>query len=454
MTDEFWDPEIETMTAADLRRLEAERLVGQVAYVYRASAFYREVLDRAGIDPAGVTSHEVLAAVPLTEKADLADGQRQGELIGPHQAAEAKDIVRVVATGGTTSRPFRLAWTRDDIDDYSEMGARALWTLGCRPDDLVVNCFNYRLYAGGVMDHMSFERLGATVLPYGVGESRALLDLLAELGPGLSLYATPSYAVRLADVAAAAGIAPAALGVAKGFFSGEAGLRLPGYRARIEETWRLAAGDLYGLAEVGAQSGECRRRAGFHYGGGGLVLAELIDPASGDVKRMADDETGELVFTPLRRRASPVLRLRSHDIVRVFTAPCACGRTGFRFETLGRSDDMVVVKGVNVFPLAVQQTLTEMRPRLTGEFQLVLDRPPPIDYPPRLRAEVAADVPPAAHDDLIAEIGDLISRRHGFSTSVELVAAGSIPSTHKTRRVVRDDAAADTAQGGDDGDQT
>ncbi|TAM98414.1 MAG: phenylacetate--CoA ligase family protein [Rhizobiaceae bacterium] len=425
------------MTAGELRRYEAPILAAQVEYLYAYSNYYRCVLDNAGIRPHEITCHEALEMVPFTEKKDLAQAQREGLLIGPHQCAPMDKIVRLVGTGGTSGKPMRIAWTREDVHAYSEMGARALWILGCRPGDLVVNCFNYSIYAGGVMDHMAFEHLGAAVLAYGVGNSRALLDLLADLPGDKCLYSTPSYAVRLAGIASEAGMEPRTLNVRKGVFSGEAGLQVPGYRQKIEKTWGMAAGDLYGVAELGCQSAECEHRNGMHFCGQGYVIAELIDPDSGAVKKMKDGETGELVFTSIRRQASPLLRLRSHDFVAVETSRCACGRTGFRFHTRGRSDDMFVVKGVNIFPTSIQEVLHELHPRLTGEFQVALDTPPPFDYAPRLLVEVSPGVPSSQHAALIRETEAVIRTKAAFAALVELVPQGTIASEHKTRRVLR-----------------
>ena len=382
MDRRYWDEYIETMPPAELKRLEAPLIAEQIAYVYATSAYYRRKFDEAGVQPDNVTCAEALEAVPFTEKSDITSAQREGALFGPHQCAPFEYIVRIVGTGGTSGQPTRIGWTRSDTDLYNKMGARALWANGCRPGDFVVNCFNYSLYAGGVMDHMAFETLGAGVLPYGVGRSERLLDLLSDLPaagiPGsYTLYATPSYAIRLHEIAGERGLDLKNLNVRKGIFSGEPGLQVPGYRAKIEEAWGLVARDLYGAAEVGAQSGECEHRCGLHYGGGGLVVAELIDPETGAVKRMEPDATGELVFTTLKRRACPLIRLRTHDTVRVFTDPCACGRTSFRFQVLGRSDDMFIVKGMNVFPLSVQESLLPMRPEVSGEFFIVLDSAPP-----------------------------------------------------------------------------
>ena len=437
MNDICWSGELETMPAEELRRYEAPLLSRQVEYLYKNSEYYRAQFDEAGIKPQSITCQEALEQLPFTEKKDLAQTQRNGALIGPHQCAPLSDIVRLVGTGGTSGRPMRIGWTREDIHVYNEMGARALWALGCRPGDLVVNCFNYSLYAGGVMDHKSFEHLGATVLAYGVGKSQELLELLADIPGDKCLYSTPSYALRLADVAAMAGMNPLDLKLRKGFFSGEAGLQVPGYRQKIERIWGMSTHDLYGIAELGCQSAECAHHDGMHFCGQGYVIAELIDPDTGAVKPMRDGESGELVYTAIKRQASPLLRLRSHDFVEVWTRPCACGRTGFRFQTKGRSDDMFVVKGVNIFPTAVQDVLHELEPRLTGEFQIALDSPPPFDYAPRLIVEVAREVPSSWHEALIADTEALVRRKAAFAVRVELVSQGSIASEHKTKRVLR-----------------
>ena len=282
-----------------LRRLEAGLLPGQMAYLYQSSPYYKAKFDAAGVAPDAIRDVADLARLPFTEKAEFAAAQRAGSLNGPHQCAPFEDIVRIVGTGGTTGQPLRMGMTRDDIADYNEMGARALWTAGCRTGDLVVSCVNYSIYAGGVTDHMTFETLGAAILPYGVGNSQRLLGMLADMDADLALYATPSYAIRLAEAAGADGVDPAALGLAKGFFSGEAGLQIPGYRERIEQLWSMTAHDMYGTSEAGEQSAECAARGGLHFTSGGVVAAELIEPASGDVIAMSDEAVGELVYTSL-----------------------------------------------------------------------------------------------------------------------------------------------------------
>ncbi len=437
MTRRYWNEDVETMAEAAIARLEAERLTAQLAYMAAASDFFRAKFDEAGLAPEAVKGRDELARLPFMEKRELAATQADGSLIGANLCARLDEVVRIQATGGTTGQPLRIAFTRQDVADYSEMGARALWTAGCRPGEIVFECMNYSLYAGGVSDHMCFETLGAATLPYGVGQSKRLLHMMAAMRDPLAIWATPSYAVRLLEVAAEEGLSPAEIGLAKGYFSGEAGLQVPGYRARIEEAWGLTAADVYGVGELGLHCGECEFGTGFHYASTGFVLTELIDPETAEPLTFEEGAVGEFVYTSLRRGACPVLRLRSHDLIRVFTEPCRCGRTSFRFTVLGRSDDMFIVKGVNVFPLAVQAALTGLQPRLTGEFRILLDRAPPIDYAPRIQVEIARDMPEAARADLVAEARAALRRDCNFTAAVEPVPQGTIASEKKTRRLYR-----------------
>jgi phenylacetate-CoA ligase len=437
VTRDIWNEEIETLTPAQLSRLESERLREQMIYVYWASPWYRALFDEAGVRPHEIRSRADLPRLPLTEKAQLADLQAGGALLGAHQCAPLERIVRIQATGGTTAQPLRIGLTRRDVEDYCEMGARALWANGCRPGDVVFECMNYSLYAGGVSDHMTFETVGAATIPYGVGQSARLLEMMRRIDADVCLWSTPSYAIRLLDVAAEAGVPTHEVRLRKGFFSGEAGMQIVELRDRIEREWGLLAADLYGTAELGMHSGECQRRAGLHFGGTGFVLVELVDPQSAEPLALAEGVVGEFVYTSIRRESCPLVRMRSHDLMQVFTEPCGCGRTSFRFTTLGRSDEMFIVKGVNVFPLGVRAVLATLRPRLTGECYVVLDRPPPIDEPPRVVAEVARDVPVGSHDALAAEAAAALARESNLTADVALVPEGSIASERKTRRLYR-----------------
>ena len=433
----FWDEEIETLSAADRSRLESERLREQIAYVYETSDHYRAKLDDAGVHPDEIRHVDDLARIPFMEKSEVAESQADGTLLGVNQCAPLDRIVRIQATGGTTGQPIRIGLTRRDIADYGEMGARALWAMGCRPGEVVFECMNYNLYSGGLSDHLTFETLGAATIPFGVGHSERLLTMMSGLAEPFGIWATPSYAVRLAEVARGMGLDPREIGLKKGYFSGEAGLQVPGYRERVEEVWGMVARDQYGTGELGLHSGECEALDGVHFGGVGFAVAELIDPETGTVLPFTDGQQGEVVYTSVRREASPLLRMRSHDVMQVFTEPCRCGRTSFRFRILGRSDDMFIVKGVNVFPLAIQTSLMTLAPRLSGEFRVDLDRPPPIDYPVPLSVEVGADVSVDGHDALAREVVERLQRDVNFTASVTLVGPGTIAGEGKTRRVIR-----------------
>jgi len=433
----IWNEEIETLTIEGLNHLESQRLQEQLPYNFASSPFYRSKFEAANVNPEKIRSREDLIRLPFMEKSELASSQLDGSLIGVNQCAALEDIVRIQATGGTTSRPMRIALTREDIANYNEMGARALWAAGCRPGDIVFECMNYNLYAGGLSDHIAFETLGATTIPFGVGNSRNLLEMMTQIDQDIAIWSTPSYAIRLTEVAEEVGINPLDVGLRKGFFSGEAGMQVPGYRERIEGTWGLESGDLYGTGELGMHCGECDERAGVHYGASGFVLTELINPDTTELVPFEDGAMGEFVYTSIRREASPLMRMRSHDLMQVFTEPCACGRTTFRFKTLGRSDDMFIVKGVNVFPLSVQATIVKGQPILTGEFQIILAQPPPIDYPPRVLVEVARNVPTNKYDEIIVETQATIARKHNFTCTVELTAQGTIATEKKTRRLIR-----------------
>lgn len=434
----YWNPEMETMAPAPRRRLEEDRLRRQLEYTSAQSPFYRRKWAEAGVDPRQVRHLEDLVRLPFTEKPELQATQETYPPLGANQCAPLTELVRMQATGGTTGRPLRMAMTRHDIAVYNEVGARAAWAAGLRPGDVLFECMNYSLYAGGVNDHMTFETVGACVAPVSVGQSRRLLEIIRDMRVPVCLYSTPSYALHLARVARGEGLNPDALGVHKGFFSGDAGLAIPGYRAQIEATWTMVARDLWGLGELGAPGAECPGAAGLHYVGQGLFVVELIDAESAEPVAVAEGAVGEPVFTTLEREAHPLVRFRTHDHVRVSVEPCACGRTGFRFQVLGRSDDMFIVRGVNVYPLAVQDIVWSFRPELTGEFQILLDEPPPITGAPRLRVECGDGVPPDRLEDLRTRLARRIRDVLVFTPGVELLPPGSLPPTErKAKRLYR-----------------
>jgi phenylacetate-CoA ligase len=369
----YFDERMETMPAAWTRRLEEELLADQVARCHDRAPFYRRKLAAAGVRPEHVNRLEDLQRLPFTTKEELRESQAAEPPFGDFACADQIDIVRVHLTSGTTGKPLLLAYTKKDVRASTQIGARAFWACGARPDDVVLHCLSYSFYTGGMSDHLAMEATGATVVPVGLGQSARLLELWPELRP-TAMLSTLTYPLYLAEAAAEEGVEPRSLGLRKLLVTGEPGGQIAATRKRTEELWGAAVGDSYGLSDVwGTLAGECEERSGLHFCGQGGTLVELVEPDSGDSVTIEPGAEGELVFTHLDREASPLLRFRSRDVAVVVGVECPCGRTGFRFRVVGRSDDMFRVRGVNVFPSAVEELLREHG---CDRFAILLERFP------------------------------------------------------------------------------
>jgi phenylacetate-CoA ligase len=412
-------------------------LQDQLAYLEASSAFYAERLR-------GVRSHVRTAAdlprVPFTTKEDLRDGQRADPPFGPHLCAPRERLVRMHVTSGTTGDPVVVGFTRADHEANSAVGGEAFRIAGMRPDDVVAHCLNYALYAGGIADHMALEASGATVVPFGTGQSRRLLELIPPLGI-TAIFGTLSFPAYVAGRARELGIEPRALGIRHIVTAGEPGAGLAAVRAEIEAAWGASVVDSFGMSDVwSTMAGACEEGAGLHLTTGDHAVLELVDPDSGDPVALEDGAEGEFVWTHLRREASPLLRYRSADLGRVWTSPCACGRTTPRIRIDGRRDDMLRVHAVNVYPQAIGAIL-EGDTRL-GRHCVVADGDPIV---PPLRVYVEA--PPGAElDGLAGELAQTLRARF----EVTRLEPGSLPAAeHKTRivhRTARGDALPDAVQ--------
>lgn len=413
---------------------EAERmcrrlLVEQLRYVRTASAFYRRKL---GDGPD--VSMEDLAALPFTTKDELRKAQAADPPFGEIRAAPQSAIIRLHVTSGTSGRPLAIGFTRADHERSCEIGAAAYFAAGIRADDTVLHCLNYALYVGGLADHLSIEHIGATMVPVGIGQTDRILDLWDDLKPTV-VFSTPSYARHLADAALARGREPATLGLRLLVVGGEPGGDIPETRRVLQGTWAAEVGDTYGLGEVWPTfAGQCEARDGLHVGAVGALWWELIDPATGEPLPRDPGSQGEIVYTHLERQATPLVRYRSGDMVQVLDGTCRCGRRTPRIRLLGRSDSMFIVRGVNVFPQAVEAVLDEVASE-HGAFALLLDGPAPRPPVPLL-----VEVPPAA-PDLANRIRSTVRARLQFSCDARLVAPGSLglATEHKSQRVFRTD---------------
>ena len=303
------------------------------------------------------------------------------------------------------------------------MGARAFWGAGVRPDDTVLHCLSYSFYTGGLSDHAALETTGATMVPVGLGQSAKVLELWRDLRP-TALFSTITYPLHLAETAAERDVDPRSLGLRKLVVTGEPGGQIAATRRRMEELWGATVADTYGLSDVwGTLAGECEEREGLHFSGQGAALVELVEPESGKSLPLEAGTRGELVFTHLWREGTPLLRFRSRDIAEVIATECECGRTGFRFRVIGRSDDMFRIRGVNVFPSALEEL---MREHGVDRFAIVLERFP-VEPPVKILAE--------GLNGRERELAEAVRLRLSFTC--EIVAAELPHAEAKSKRLYR-----------------
>ena len=380
---------------------------------------------------------EDLPELPLCDKAMLRASQAAHPPFGDYLAAPEDAVARLHRTSGTTGQAMNLALSAADARLTAEIGGRAQAAAGLGPGHRVVHCLNYRMWMGGLTDHLTLEATGATVIPFGVGGSAALIRTIRELGV-TAISCTPSYPAVLETVIAEnfPGLAPRDLGLRLGLFGGEAGLDNAEFRDRIEAVWGFKARNAnYGVSDVLCNfAGQCGETGDLHFVGWDVLHAELIDPESGAPRPWRAGEQGELVLTHLAKECQPLVRFRSGDVLRLTAIdPCACGRTVPRFRVIGRADDMVVVRGINVFPTMLAAVLNA-RSELNGEYRIVLDGPGPYDVLP-VEAECAPDCEAAARPEAVAEA---IKQALGVTARVSLLPPQSLPRTAgKTARVIR-----------------
>ena len=332
-------------------------LAAQLEYLEARSPFYRE----------RIQGRRELTELPFTTKDELRESQRRSPPFGEHLCAAPEELVRLHVTSGTTGEPVAIGLTQHDHEANSTVGGEAFAIAGLRPTDTVAHCLNYALYAGGIADHMAVEASGATVVPVGVGQSKRLLDLIPRLGI-TAIFGTLSFPAYLAAKAREAGLDPAQLGLRHIVTAGEPGAGLGAVRAEIQRAWSVTVADTFGMSDVwSTMAGECGHSEGLHLTTGDHALLEVIDPETAAPLPLADGVEGELVWTHLKREASPLLRYRSSDLATVWTAPCACGRSTPRIRIGGRRDDMLRVQAVNVYPQAIGELLDGARHAIVAD---------------------------------------------------------------------------------------
>ena len=419
---------------SQLHALQQELWQKQRLYVSENSEFYKNLWQGLEL-PAELGN---MAQLPLTSKAELREAQAAGLPFGNYLAASRASVNRLHRTSGTTGQAMNLALSARDCALTVAVGGRAQRLAGLGPDHSVVHCLNYQMWMGGLTDHLTLEETGAMVVPFGVGSTDLLIDTIRQVGIN-AISCTPSYPAVLERTLSESfpDLDPRDLGLKLGLFGGEAALDDPAFRRRIRDTWGMEPRNAnYGVSDVLSNfAAQCEFDSRLHFVAADALYPELIEPDSGAPLTLAAGVEGELVLTHLQRECQPLLRFRSGDIIAVdSTERCECGFEGFRFRVVGRSDDMVVVRGLNVFPSMVAAVINSFA-ELSGNYRIPLDTKPPYDFLP-LALELATES--IAQDGLAQTIEKTIKKSLGATAKVVLHPTGCFElSEGKTRRVLR-----------------
>jgi phenylacetate-CoA ligase len=389
---DFFDP-VETWERERLQQLKLERLQATTARLYDNVPFYRKRLDEAGFKPGDIKSLEDIKLLPFTYKEDLRDNYPFGLFAVP-----MREIVRIHASSGTTGKPTVVGYTSGDIETWANLVARTIVAVGGTPEDVVHVSYGYGLFTGGLGLHYGAEMLGATALPMSGGNTKRQIRMMIDFGSTI-LCCTPSYALNIAEVMQEMDVDRGTIKLRAGILGAEPWSDK--MRVEIENELTISAHDIYGLSEVVGPgvSIECSEKKGLHVFED-CFIAEIIDPESGKV--LPPGERGELVFTNINKEGLALLRYRTRDISRLDVEACPCGRTHVRMERItGRTDDMLIIRGVNVFPSQVEMVLMQI-PGLSPHYQLVVDRVDNLDV-----LEVQVEVSPEVFSDEIKRLEEL-----------------------------------------------
>jgi phenylacetate-CoA ligase len=418
---------VETRPWADQFAVDEGSFREQLAYLLERSAFYREKLD--GVRSVGLAD---IAELPLTDKQELRATCTRENPFGAHLCAGPSELVRIYSTSGTTGTPSYVPLTASDLENWITGSARSYAASGISAGQRIVSTYNAGPFVAGAA-LASFERLGLCHIPFGTGNSDRLVRAVEQLKPE-AVVLTPSYAAHLAE----RNPELAASSVDRVLVAGEPGGGEPAFRAKLEEGWGARVTEAMGIGDIGVSLwGECEEQNGMHLGARDFVHAELIDPETGVALELDDGATGELVLTHLQHRAAPLLRFRTRDHVQVRTSPCKCGRTSPRLRCVGRTDDMLIVRGVNVFPSAVREVVSSFAPEVSSHI-LIKPTAPGVKQEPPLPVAVELAPGRAADAALAERIREKLRNVLVVQTRVDLVPCGSLQrSEYKSKLVER-----------------
>ena len=418
MNNEYWQPEIETMPREQLQRLQVEKLRKTIE-VCLNSPFYGKRLGELGITPESIQTVEDIRKIPFTTKADLRDNYPFG-LVGGNM----EEAIRIHSSSGTTGHPTVVVYSRHDIDSWSNMIARNMYMVGCRKSDVFQNSSGYGMFTGGLGFQYGAEALGATTVPAAAGNSKRQIMFIKDFGT-TCLHAIPSYAIRLAEVFREEGVDPASTKLHTLFIGAEP--HTDEQRRRIERLLGVKAYNSFGMTEMNGPgvAFECKEQDGMHLWEDNYIV-EIVNPDT--LEPVPDGEIGEMVLTTLDRTMMPILRYRTRDLTRIIPGQCKCGRTHRRIDRIkGRTDDMFIIKGVNVFPMQVEKILVKY-PGLGSNYLITLET---IDDNDTMTVEVELD---DMHTDVYPELQRMtrdiqraLKDEILLTPKVRLVKKGSLP---------------------------
>ena len=379
----YYQPEIETMPREELEALQLEHLQALVKRVYEKIPFYKESFDKAGVSPEDIKSLDDLTKLPFTVKQDMRDAYPFGLFAVPR-----KDVVRIHCSSGTTGTATVVGYTQADLERWGDCFARFLYAADCGPESTLQVSYGYGLFTGGLGAHNGGERAGCTVLPMSTGNTKRQVRLMKDFDVDC-LCCTPSYALNIAEVAEEEGYDPRTFPIHAGILGAEPCSEAT--RKEIEEKLGIQVFDIYGLSEVMGPgvACECEKQHGLHVCEDQFII-EIVDPKT--LKPVPDGEWGEVVFTTLCKDCSPLVRYRTRDISRIIVGECECGRTFRRMDRIaGRTDDMMILRGVNVFPSQIEEEIVSF-PEIAAQYQLILTTKGTLDHA-ELRVETVPDFP-------------------------------------------------------------
>lgn len=426
----IYNPEIECMEREGIEKIQDERLEKTVAHVYDNVPLYKKRMDEAGIKPEDIKGIKDLHLLPFTNKTDLRDEFPFGLLAVPQE-----EIVRIQGSSGTTGKPIVSGYTQNDVDVWTEMVARSLVAAGAGKEDKIQVTYGYGLFTGGLGAHQGASKVGAMVIPMSSGNTQRQLMMMHDLGSTM-LCCTPSYAIYLGESLKEMGHDLKEFKLKSGCFGAEPWTEE--MREKLESLFDINAYNIYGLTEIAGPgvAFECSAKNGMHINED-HVIAEIVDPKTGE--QLPYGERGELVLTTITKTGMPMIRYRTHDICTLDAAPCACGRTHVRMSRItGRTDDMIIIRGVNVFPSQIEEVLLKM-PGVSPHYMLVVDRVNSTD-----RLEVQVELTEEMFSDTVSDIEKIqgkiteqIKSVVGVAAIVKLVPPKSIPrSEGKAKRII------------------